>query len=309
MQIEFFHSIEQFKNIVKLVRDRSNFSNTQLPTLKFTGTVKLHGTNAGLTNIGGNATAISRTRVLNANDDNFGFFAQQIGQYEKDWQEYLDNIGENVTVFGEWCGKGIQKGVGISNLERMFIIFSCKIGDLWIPVPHSPKIPNVFVITEFQTYEITIDFSCPEQATNILGEITQSVENECPVALKLGSTGVGEGVVWTCDSDPSLVFKVKGEKHSSTKVKTLAAVDVERISSLKDLVGYVLSNNRMEQIYNEMILESESFQNKNIGVFIQKCVHDCIKEESDTIAASGFSIKDFTKIAPHIAKNWIFGRI
>ena len=32
-----------------------------------------------------------------------------------------------VTVFGEWCGKGIQKGVAINQLEKMFIIFELKL--------------------------------------------------------------------------------------------------------------------------------------------------------------------------------------
>jgi hypothetical protein len=32
-----------------------------------------------------------------------------------------------ITIYGEWCGGNIQKGVGITNLEKSFFIFGVKI--------------------------------------------------------------------------------------------------------------------------------------------------------------------------------------
>ncbi len=43
-----FPSIEQFRHAVRAVRDRASFNGTPVPTLRFRGTVKLHGTNAGI---------------------------------------------------------------------------------------------------------------------------------------------------------------------------------------------------------------------------------------------------------------------
>lgn len=43
MEMRKFGSIEQFRNIVKKVKDHCEYHNTKLPTLEFTGTVKLHG--------------------------------------------------------------------------------------------------------------------------------------------------------------------------------------------------------------------------------------------------------------------------
>ena len=43
-----FNKIEQFRNIVKQVRDYCSYHNEPLPTILFDGTVKLHGTNAAV---------------------------------------------------------------------------------------------------------------------------------------------------------------------------------------------------------------------------------------------------------------------
>lgn len=43
------------------------------PTLKFKGTVKLHGTNAGIVNYGDRLEFQSRERVLSLEEDNAGF--------------------------------------------------------------------------------------------------------------------------------------------------------------------------------------------------------------------------------------------
>ena len=44
--------------------------------------------------------------------------------------------------------------------------------------------------------------------------------------------------------------KVKGEKHSSSKVKKLASVDVEKLNSIKDFVDYAVTESRLEQVKN-----------------------------------------------------------
>jgi len=309
--MEFFPSINQFKDVVKAIRDRSSYFHTPLPTLEFTGTVKLHGTNAGISNETGGVVALSRTRVLGEGNDNAGFYSQIVHPHSNIWKPYLERLGGAATVFGEWCGSGIQKGVAISSVPKKFIIFACRVDGAWVPVPEvmPDGIPEVYSIYDFPTYHISIDFTKPEQSVQQLTELTQEVEHRCPVGASFGVEGIGEGIVWTADTDLSLRFKVKGEKHSSSKVRTLVPVDAEKIESLRGLVNSVLTDNRMEQMYSELEAELGSIQNKDVGTFIQRCVKDCLKEETDTILASGFEIKEFTKMAPNVARDWFFGKL
>ena len=300
----FYPSIEQFKNCVKSVRDYARKTETPLPKLSFTGTVKLHGTNAGIALHNGEHTFLSHKRVICVGDDNYGFSAwatERLGHLP---------IENGATIYGEFCGSGIQKGVAISTLPKMFIAFGYKDAEgNWLDVPNFTEEANglgLWGIKQFANFHIDIDFSCPELAINVLTKITEDVEQECPVGKYFGVSGIGEGVVWVCDTIPGLRFKVKGEKHSSSNVKVLVPVDVERIASLNELVQSILSENRMRQMYDEMIAEYGEFGNEKLGEFLKRCITDCIKEESDTILSSGFEIKDFSKKAPDVAKAWFF---
>jgi hypothetical protein len=67
----------------------------------------------------------------------------------------------------------------------------------------------------------------PQLVQNTLSELTMAVEEECPVA-KAGFQVLVK-VVWSVNVNGTIHrFKVKGELHSSSKVKTLASVDVEK---------------------------------------------------------------------------------
>lgn len=81
-------------------------------------TEKLDGTNASVTiTADGQMLAASRTRWINpGKDDNYGF----AGWVEKNSDE-LHKLGEG-THFGEWWGKGIQRGYGLT--EKRFSLFN-----------------------------------------------------------------------------------------------------------------------------------------------------------------------------------------
>ena len=81
-----FPEIEQFRNIVKYVSDRVRYSgkdeynnpifdlSKKLPILTFNGTVKLHGTNSGITlTKNGDMYAQSREHIITIDNDNAGF--------------------------------------------------------------------------------------------------------------------------------------------------------------------------------------------------------------------------------------------
>jgi len=332
MEFRKYPSIEQFRNIVKQVKQSAQYlgydeeaqtpimdRNAAMPVLTFTGTVKLHGTNAGvsLDKTTGEVYAQSRRNLITPEKDNagFAFFVEN----NKDVLKTILLIhSENrpdadvATIYGEWCGGNIQKNVGICGLEKMFVIFGCKVGEEWIPLKSQMLcVPNIYFIDEFPTYNMDIDFSEPERAVNKLSELTLAVEAECPVAKALGDGGIGEGIVWTSSyKDQHLMFKVKGEKHSASKVKTLAKVDTEKMNSIAEFVEYAVTENRLEQgIEQVFTISGDDVDITRMGDFLRWVMSDIIKEESDTLVDNKLEPKDIGRAVSNKARTWFINRL
>lgn len=302
-----FPSIEQYRNICKLVRERAQHDGLPLPRLTFYGSVKLHGTNAGIGFADNGAIwAQSRSQIVTTDADHMGFAA---------WVR--DNVAaipplKSAVIFGEWCGGNIQKGVAIGKLPKMFVPFAVfQSGRWWSP----SEMKNFFYhsglrcIYDFPNWTRTIDFNRPEEYQNELGELTQAVEAECPVAKDLGASGVGEGIVWWAEhradfNTADLIFKVKGEKHSETHVKTLAPVDVEKIANVRLLVDTIVTQHRLEKKMDDMREQGLDVNIKNTGTFLKIVTTDVMKEEADTIAASGLSATDVMRGVSMRAKQF-----
>ena len=142
------------------------------------------------------------------------------------------------------------------------------------------------------------DFNHPELVQNELMRITEEVERECPVAKAFGHSGIGEGVVWTADwNGKQYRFKVKGEKHSSSKVKTLASVDTDKIESCQKFAEYAVTESRFEQAL-QAVFPDGNLDVKQIGVLLKWMNTDIIKEEMDTLIANNL---EFKEVAKHIA--------
>ena len=172
---------------------------------------------------------------------------------------------------------------------------------------------QIYLINQYDTWEIEIDFSQPESVQNELGKFTTEVELRCPVGATHGIEGTGEGIVWKAASlvdygsdfyIDDLIFKVKGEKHSITKVKTLASVDIEKVNSIKQFVDNVLTNARLTQgiqSLKELGLEPTI---ENTGAFLKWIGSDVIKEESDTMEGNELDRKDVMPIINREARQW-----
>jgi len=342
-QFKRFPSIEQFRSVIKQVKDTSSYVGQdeegkpifdytrRLPTITFTGTVKLHGTNAaiGYSKQDG-LWCQSRERILSIEKDNAGFafwvesnkghFENQLSLitvYSEAHDKYISH--DTVIMYGEWAGGNIQKGVGLSETNKAFYPFYLEYlekgevvekaillygltQDNWI----YDKDTNIYPITMFESYLIDIDFNCPELVQNKLAEITEAVENECPVAKYFGVSGIGEGVVWTAEwNNQVLRFKVKGEKHSSSKVKTLASVDVEKNGSAVEFADSVVTGSRFNQAI-ENVFSGESVDIKKLGEVIKWVMNDVLKEEIDTMAANNLEPKDVGKYISQKVKEKFF---
>lgn len=296
-----------------------------LPTLKFRGSVKLHGTNAAVVFASGGITYQSRERELTLTADNAGFYAHMATKGDAlRWvaNTIQDQLGLNreadnvIAVFGEWCGGNIQRGVALNGLPKMFVVFAIRVNDDWQDIDTfgwlTDSAASIYNITQFEQFDMIINFGRPEIAQNALGAITEQVEARCPVAAEFGSVGVGEGVVWRCVDDPSSEywFKVKGEKHSASHVKVLAAVDVEAVEKMRDFVDMAVTPSRLEQgLQNLMNEQLKPFDMTSMGDFIRWVYGDVMKEEEDTILKSGFDAKKLGGPIANAARKWYVDRL
>jgi len=165
---------------------------------------------------------------------------------------------------------------------------------------------RIFNIQDFPTYSVTVDFNQPKLVQSYLGELTAAVEAECPVGKHFGVSGIGEGIVWTTpDSVHPYRFKVKGEKHSVSKVKVLANVDVEKVAGCVAFADYAATPQRFSQALAEVV-KDQPLEMRQLGDVIRWIVGDVHKEETDTLETNGLVVKDVNKyISDRVKKMFI----
>lgn len=314
-----FPSIQQFRNAVSQLRRLDGVS-----SVEYVGYTKLHGTNASvIVDESFNLYPQSKTRFLTVDEDNAGF-AQYVQDYANKFEAMAQEILENhpeaklpIIMCGEFAGGNIQRGVALNGLPKFFSVFGY--GNItnndsieWLPFDHDigQYSPVIYNISQFGAYYVTIDPTNPAEVQNELVDLTVRVEAECPAGAYFGISGTGEGVVWRPLDDElvknkDLWFKVKGDKHSSSKVRTLASVDPEVAKSITEFVEYVTTESRLDQ----GITEVGGADLANTGAFLKWLNKDIIKEESDTLAASGLEFKDVAKAISRVAVAYFKGKV
>ena len=187
-----FPKIGQYRQVVKEAKDRSAYIGSDengdpifdiskaAPTIKFKGTVKLHGTNAGFAeNEEDGYWVQSRENIITPEQDNMGFarFVEEHLEAFRDQVEHVRYVNPKLTpndtviIFGEWAGKSIQKNMAISQIEKSFFIFDVKIvpedgtNPYHLPSDYlRDKDNKIYNIEDFLSYEIEIDFNRPDFA-------------------------------------------------------------------------------------------------------------------------------------------------
>lgn len=328
-----FNSIEQFRNVIRHVRENSAYHGRPIPTITFEGTVKLHGTNAGVRVYEDRVQPQSREREISLESDNAGFahftlnkrdaFNSLIGLIAliNDYPE--DTLDGRFTIFGEWCGGNIQSKVGLNALDKHFVIFNIYdhvqekyIEREWMYElgPGNEENFNkmgIFFIYQVEPQIITIDFNTPEQYIEELERLTLEVEERCPWAAFRGAEGIGEGLVWTAMgniAETRLWFKTKGVKHQGkdqSKVKTLS-VDPVKVAAIRELVAVLLPEWRLEQGATYLRENGYTLDQKATGQFLGWVMKDVVKEESDTIAANPYPMKELQGYLTSYARDWYF---
>lgn len=120
----------------------------------------------------------------------------------------------------------------------------------------------------------------------------------------------GEGVVFSHNNDHFYQFKVKGEKHQNSKVRTLAPVDEEMLKGAKEFADNFVTEARLQQgiqvMQSELLLEPTP---ENTGHFIKWIVNDIFKEERENMLANNLDPKKVAREIGTLARIWYLNSI
>lgn len=311
-----FGSIEQFSNVSRSLRTWATHSETTVEPFEVTGTVKVHGTNMGIGYWGdGQVTWQTRNSVLTPTDtDGFGmgFFIGQLG---------TDNVAEmlkplikdarGVVVYGEFFGKGIQKNVGVSELNKSFMAFGIiRVYDdvdsdgnhCWkrehvdINSIHSIPEKNFYRNVDFKQFSFKVDVYDQDMFDHLMDITLNEVEDVCPVASAIKEDlecTTGEGIVWrgvarlANGMERFVTFKVKGDKHKrgkgSAKVKKSVQYTDEQNDALSKFYNVALTIDRLEQGFEYLQQVGKDISMKSTGDYIKWVITDIQKEHANDV--------------------------
>jgi hypothetical protein len=314
--------IKQLSNVIKTVNHISEFNGIPLPAITYKAKIKIHGTNAGIEFNDGKITAQGRKRKLSIDSDNYQFAA---------WVEQIKSnlerlkVSNKCIIHGEWFGRGIQRGVSCSQIDRKcFGIFAVEIfeNDKDLILIDPEKISNflkpiliegIYVLPWYGD-SIIFDFANNtdfKKSVNIVVDTVKKIEELDPwIKDTFGITGIGEGVVmypYTTDFvDRSYledtIFKAKGKKHSVSKVKSLVPIDIEVVKDIENFVKMVCTEARLEQGFSEVCQENHDV--RKTGEFIKWVMNDILEECKEEIVASGLNWKRVSKVIATKASNF-----
>lgn len=321
-----FHDIESLRHVCEDVKRHCEYKSLDVrPTIKFRGTVKLHGTNGGVRVHGTSVVAQGRNRALSIQSDNFGF-AHFVAGNEVNFMMLVaiaaQSLQDEVTLYGEWCGQGIQKAVAVAALPKMFVVFAAynHSTESWIDIHDIKPTPaelahlnarNIFLVTQAPTFEVEIDFNNPTPAAELISEFTLQVEHCCPFGKVLGTEGLGEGIVWTSYDYPvRITFKSKGEKHKKAgSERRHVEVDPEKVANISALVDLLLPEWRLEQGFSYLRENNIPVANTSTGHYLKWIAQDVLKEEQDRIAANPYPWKEIQGSIMVRAKAYFFDHL
>lgn len=321
-------SIEGFSHIhraVELYAERTGSTTVaHNGPIRYRPKVKLHGTNAGIGLSDGAVSPQSRTSVLSVENDNAGF-ARWVEENGAGWTALAATVpaGSTMTIFGEWCGPGIQKGVAVCDIpEKIFAIFSVQIDDLvyiepdWIAARLGP-LPGVYVLP-WDEPNVEIDWTDRDSMRAAVDGINARVVavEACDPFVKdrFGVEGTGEGLVYfpigLADESGAMdremlaqyMFKAKGEKHQVVRSKAPATVDPETARNIEEFVQLFVTPNRLEQIATESC--GAVYDPQNTGRFLGAFAQDVQKESGAELEASGLEWKTVQKAVTAAARGW-----
>ena len=308
----------------------------------YQGTTKIHGANTSvvLSPSGEIVDCQSRNIVLDEDNDAMGFRAWATHEDRRvvfraimsSVRARVPGLSNNVVIYGEWCGPGIQRNVAVNDAKsRMWWVFEGVLdNDDRTPVLESYDVScqgyGLYHVVEAGAFITSVSLQDENSVNRFVARLSrcvESTERSCPVGKFLGLDGCGEGMVFVplrvtgADLTPTLRsklrFKVKGEKHKATKPKTIrekTPEDLEAEAMAKQLANRFVSEPRMQQAMDWMVETSEVSKGdllttKHLGSLIRWINTDIEEEELDLIEKSAISMKDIKRPVSNLVRAWV----
>lgn len=290
--------------------------------LTYRAKVKLHGTNMGV-RIYPDGRLVSQSRNADCTTDGYNF-PQYIAQRGVFFRELIGDADE-VVIFGEWAGPGIQKGVSVNQMQtKAWFVFGCLIvrGSESRMVTEPAEIlafmstgaeawPDCLHVIPWHGDPIELDFRDPErlerQAERLNSEMQRIDTCDPLIADLFGIEGTGEGMVMyplgieDLESWGRYAIKVKGESHKPEPGSRLRAQT--RVPVSEDVLAFIdaaVSPARVSQGMQELFGEGPYFR-EGLGALIKWVSQDLHTECDLEAIASGLQWSQINRnVAPKV---------
>lgn len=319
--------IDAFHNVRKNLTKHPHLM-IGLGTNTYKSKIKLHGSNGSISFQNQKIIAQSRNNIIDSSQDNVGFASWVEANHDYFKKLAIIDHDHYVTIFGEWCGSGIQKGTAINQIDKkIFAVFAIGIGnsqqghvitDPGLIQQMIGQHSDMFVLP-WQTH-IDLDWGNQDSVEQAVEKINQQVDqvekNDPWVQATFLKQGIGEGLVFYPQVEKLLrkdasnwLFKAKGQAHRVVKQKAPAVLDPLVAKTIDDFVDMTLTLARLEQAVRETNNGQLDFDITKIGPFIGWISKDISKECQNELEASGIN---WHQVAKHIStrsKIWFMKNI
>ncbi|KAL8942404.1 MAG: hypothetical protein Q9216_001668 [Gyalolechia sp. 2 TL-2023] len=298
------------------------------------GSVKLHGAHADwVVSSDDNIRVQSRNMLdLSASNDNYGLFAFSsplhavilrlrddiLRRFTELNPSDTINLGHPMIISGEWCGRGIQKGVAISKLPKHFVIISIRINGDWVDEKAYADICNeaheIFNIGKIPYYRLEFDMTNSKCSELTIQTLVKQVEQTCPFGLARGIKGRGEGIVWKAigyEQDPEMWFKSKAESYavSNSSKLSAAAVAPDNWEREDNFATAVVTQQRLQQGWEYLREMSVTRDRAATGKYVAWIINDILTEEEGEIATKQIGRVKLKASIKSIAVAWYKKRL
>jgi len=307
--------------------------------LTYRGKVKLHGMNCGVSiTRQGLMRAQSRNMQFDSKDAKVAQIAYKHEQFFRtiiqhlDKEDYVKGQIAQATVFGEWCGKGVQKGVACSEVDNFFAVFSIQLTteseaeaeEVLIVEPSditsilsrngSIKLPERIHVLPWHTSEISMDYRNDDAmapSVSLINTEVAKIDNNDPwveEVFKVKGPGEGlvlypvslkEGKMMSLEKFEGFAFKAKGEKHRVVATKKSAQTKAPVASNVVEFVTLMCTEARLEQGVGEV----GAFK-PNTSKFIKWILDDIQKESKAELEANNLTWKKVQGQLRKTAATW-----
>lgn len=320
-------------------------ANIEAPTLEVVASEKIHGTNGSVCySIPDGFWVQSKENIITVAKDNAGCALWAVTNRDT-WLNIIDSLATHysinlnkyiITVYFEWAGGSIQKKSACTSLDKRAILFQhFKVSPIeptvqddenaedeqayWLETRLyndlvSAESSGIYNIMNYKVYRFNVDFENPALSQNQFSEIIAGIEANSPYGEAMGvKDNIGEGIVCTLKYNGKLhKFKVKGEKHAGSKVKTLKVVDEAKELAKIEFANYACSASRLEQAWQTVFGIDNSIMLPDIkatGDIIRTVIKDIMKEELDVMADMGVEPKEVNSKIGLITRRWFIAKL